>query len=89
MKTLRDIGLGFFRLYRDGFRNMTWGKPLMWLIALKLIILFAVLRVFFFRPTMAGLSDEEKSACVSERLIGDTELRIHGNTDLGNYGNAE
>lgn len=73
MKTLRDIGLGFFRLYRDGFRNMTWGKPLVWLIALKLIILFAVLRVFFFRPTMAGLTDEQKSEYVGERLVEGTE----------------
>ena len=73
MKTLRDIGLGFFRLYRDGFRNMTWGKPLMWLIALKLIILFAVLRVFFFRPTMAGMTEEEKSEYVGERLVGGAE----------------
>ena len=73
MKTLRDIGLGFFRLYRDGFRNMTWGKPLLWLIALKLIILFAVLRVFFFRPTMAGMTDEEKSEYVGERLVGGAE----------------
>ncbi len=73
MKTLRDIGLGFLRLYRDGFRNMTWGKPLVWLIALKLIILFAVLRVFFFRPTMAGLTDEQKSEYVGERLVEGTE----------------
>lgn len=25
----------FCSLYRDGFRNMTWGKPLVWLIILK------------------------------------------------------
>ena len=58
----------FVSLYRDGFRNMTWGKPLVWLIVLKLIILFAILRVFFFKPAMRGLTDEEKSAVVGERL---------------------
>ncbi|MBQ9584158.1 MAG: DUF4492 domain-containing protein [Bacteroidales bacterium] len=57
-----------FSLYRDGFRNMTWGKPLVWLIILKLVILFAVLRVFFFRPAMAGLSEQEKIEAVSGRL---------------------
>jgi hypothetical protein len=60
---------GLFALYRDGFRNMTWGWPLVWLIILKLIILFAILRVFFFKPAMAGMSEEQKSEVVGERLI--------------------
>jgi hypothetical protein len=58
----------FASLYRDGFRNMTWGKPLVWLILLKLIILFGILRVFFFKPAMRGLSDEEKSEKVGAAL---------------------
>lgn len=61
--------------YRDGFRNMTWGRPLVWLIVLKLVILFAILRVFFFRPAMAGLSDEQKSEQVGERLAPSRETR--------------
>ena len=56
--------------YRDGFRNMTWGRPLVWLIVLKLFILFAILRVFFFKPAMAGMTDEQKSEAVGERLTG-------------------
>lgn len=60
----------FWRLYRDGFRNMTWGRPLVWLIVLKLFILFAILRVFFFKPAMAGMSDEQKSEAVGQRLTG-------------------
>ena len=59
----------FASLYRDGFRNMTWGKPLVWLIILKLIILFAILRVFFFKPAMRGLSDKEKSEVVGHALL--------------------
>ena len=58
----------FASLYRDGFRNMTWGKPLVWLIVLKLIILFAILRVFFFKPAMKGLSDQQKSEAVGAAL---------------------
>lgn len=54
--------------YRDGFRNMTWGRPLVWLILLKFFILFAVLRVFFFQPAMKGLTEEQKSEQVGERL---------------------
>ena len=58
--------------YRDGFRNMTWGRPLIWLILLKVFILFAILRVFFFKPVLAGLSDEERSQVVGERITGNT-----------------
>ena len=59
--------------YRDGFRNMTWGRPLVWLIILKLFILFAILRVFFFKPAMAGLSEEQKSEVVGQRLTNQTQ----------------
>ena len=57
-----------WHLYRDGFKNMTWGKPLWGLIILKAIILFAVLRVFFFKPAMAGMSDQQKSEQVGRHL---------------------
>ena len=57
-----------WHFYRDGFRNMTWGRPLLWLILLKVFILFAILRVFFFKPAMAGLDDEQRSRVVGERL---------------------
>lgn len=58
-----------WHFYADGFRNMTWGRPLWFLIVLKLVILFAVLRVFFFRPVLAGKSDEQKSDTVGNVLI--------------------
>ena len=70
-----------WEFYRDGFRNMTWGRPLIWLILLKLFILFAILRVFFFRPAMAGMSEREKSEQVGERLI----QKPHNQTDTLNY----
>ena len=68
----------FTALYRDGFKNMTWGKPLVWLILLKLLILFGILRVFFFRPAMSGLTDEQKS-----EKVGATLTKPH-NTDTLN-----
>lgn len=57
-----------WRFYRDGFRNQTWGRPLVWLVVLKLFILFAILRLFFFRPVLAGLDDAQKSEAVGTNL---------------------
>ena len=70
MKSIRHTMTAVWQFYRDGFRNMTWGRPLVWLILLKVFILFAILRVFFFKPAMAGLSDEERSRVVGERIAG-------------------
>lgn len=36
------------RFYTDGFRNMRWGKTLWIVILVKLFIIFAILKVFFF-----------------------------------------
>ncbi|MBO4567006.1 MAG: DUF4492 domain-containing protein [Bacteroidales bacterium] len=61
-------------IYRDGFRNMSWGRPLIWLILLKLFILFAILRVFFFRPAMAGMTEDQKIEQVGERLTNKPDI---------------
>ena len=63
-----NIFLSIWNFYADGFRNMTWGRPLWGLIILKLIVLFAILRVFFFQPVLSGKTDREKSDFVGERL---------------------
>ena len=47
---------------------MTWGRPLWFLIILKVVILFGILRLFFFRPVLSGMSEEQKSETVGERL---------------------
>ena len=69
MKENKNTLTAIWQLYRDGFRNMTWGKPLWGLIILKAIILFAILRVFFFQPAMKGLTEEEKSEQVGSHLV--------------------
>lgn len=61
--------VGVWNFYVDGFKNMTWGRPLWFLIFLKLIILFLVLRLFFFKPTLAGKSEEQKIEYVGTQLI--------------------
>jgi hypothetical protein len=38
-----------FSFYRDGFRNMpSWGRSVWMVIIVKLFIMFAILRIFFF-----------------------------------------
>jgi hypothetical protein len=44
--------------YRDGFRSMTVGRTLWLLIAIKLFIMFAILKIFFF-PSFLGRYDRE------------------------------
>ncbi len=58
-----------WRFYRDGFRNMTWGRTLWLVIIIKLFIIFVVLRLFFFHPALSGMSDKEKQNKVVENLI--------------------
>lgn len=69
MGKIANAASSVWRFYRDSFRDMTWGRPLVWLILLKLFILFAVLRVFFFKPEFAGMTEQQKSEAVGERLI--------------------
>lgn len=54
--------------YRDGFRQMTWGRTLWIIILLKLFVIFVVLRIFFFQPMLKGLHDAQKSEQVGRRL---------------------
>ncbi len=37
-----------YAFYRDGFKQMTIGKTLWKIIFLKLLVMFAVLKLFFF-----------------------------------------
>lgn len=69
-----------WELYRDGFRNMTWGRPLWGLIILKVVILFLLLRMFFFKPAMQGMTDEQKSEQVGNHLI-ESALQDSSNND--------
>ena len=69
MGKIANAASSVWRFYRDSFREMTWGRPLVWLILLKLFILFAVLRVFSFKPEFAGMTEQQKSEAVGERLI--------------------
>ena len=58
-------------LYVDGFKKMKIGKKLWLLIAIKLIIMFGILKVFIFDETLNTKfqTDEEKSEFVIRNLI--------------------
>ena len=47
---------------------MTWGRTLWILILVKLFLIFVVLRLFFFRPTLQGLDNDAKSETVGNNL---------------------
>ncbi len=66
---MKNIFVSILNFYIDGFKNMTWGKQLWWLILIKIIILFVILRCFFFKPVLAGKSEEQKIEHVSNQLI--------------------
>ena len=72
MSQIRSIS-DFFNLYVEGFKNMTWGKSLWVIILVKLFIMFAILKVFFFPDFLNSKfkTDEEKSEYVATQLTND------------------
>ncbi len=66
---MKQTIVAIYNFYIDGFKNMTWGRQLWWIILLKVVFLFLVLRLFFFKPILAGKSEEQKIKHVSEQLI--------------------
>lgn len=56
--------------YRDGFRAMSpLGRRLWVLIAVKLAVMFLVLRWLFFPAVLGGLDGQESAERVSQELI--------------------
>ena len=71
MENGSSIFTKLFRFYFDGFRNMSgWGRNVWLIIIIKLFILFAVLRLFFFPDFLKSgfRTDEEESEYVIEQL---------------------
>ena len=66
---MKNTLLSIWNFYADGFRNMTWGRPLWILIFLKVIVLFLVLRMFFFEPVLSGKTEEQKIEHVGKELM--------------------
>ena len=58
-----------FDLYYDGFRNMKLGKTLWAIILIKLFIIFAVLKVFFFPDFLKQNAAGDKPGYVATKLL--------------------
>lgn len=58
-----------YRLYADGFRQMTWGRTLWILVLLKLCVIFLVLKLFFFPDFLKSHARGDESQFVSRELI--------------------
>jgi len=64
-----NILIRIWRFYYEGFRGMTVGRVLWTIIIIKLIIIFAVLRLFFFQPALQGTETEKADAVRTNLLI--------------------
>ena len=64
-----------YHFYRDGFRNMKLGKRLWILIAVKLFILFAVVKYFFFPNILEEKfdNDVQRSEYILQQLTSQGE----------------
>lgn len=72
-KVLKKIFLIFknvYLFYYEGFRSMTIGKRLWLIILIKLFVMFAILKIFFFPNVLKKnfKTDEERSNYVIEQL---------------------
>lgn len=66
----RNIFSRIFHFYYEGFRSMTIGKTLWAIILIKLFVMFAILKIFFF-PNFLKTNfdnDEDRGNYVIEQL---------------------
>jgi hypothetical protein len=60
-----------FQFYRDGFRNMKLGKTLWLIIAIKLFVLFFILKLFFFPNFLNSRfeTEQQKAGYVGNQFL--------------------
>jgi len=71
----KNIILTVWRFYIEGFKSMTTGKTLWAIILIKLFIMFAILKVFFFPNFLNSNFNtaKEKSEYVGTQLTSPVE----------------
>ncbi len=58
-----------YHFYADGFRGMTVGRALWIVIIIKLVVMFAVIRLFFMPDILGGFdNDTQRAEAVREHL---------------------
>jgi hypothetical protein len=76
MNTILSSIKRIFLFYYEGFRNMSgWGKRVWIIILIKLFIMFAILKIFFFPNFLKTKydNDRDRSDYVLEQLINSPE----------------
>ena len=58
-----------FDLYYDGFRSMRLGRTLWLIIAIKLFVIFVVLKLFFFPDFLKQHANGDESSYVATELV--------------------
>ena len=58
-----------YDLYADGFRSMRLGRTLWAIILIKLFIIFAILKVFFFPNFLKQNAQGNESGYVANELV--------------------
>ena len=72
-----DFPVRVYRFYRDGFKRMTLGRTLWKIIIIKLVVMFAVLKLFFF-PNYLNTNfetDEQRAEHVLTRITGPAQVQ--------------
>ncbi|MCX6255841.1 MAG: DUF4492 domain-containing protein [Bacteroidia bacterium] len=72
MKQFFPLLIRLFHFYYEGFSNMsTWGKKVWLIIIIKLFIMFAILKLFFFPDLLQKKydNDKQRSEYVLDQLI--------------------
>ncbi len=67
-----SIFIRLYGFYRDGFHNMTLGRTLWKIIVIKLLVMFVVLKVFFFPNFLKThfSTDQQRADHVLMQLTG-------------------
>jgi hypothetical protein len=76
MKQTPSLLNRLFHFYYDGFSNMSgWGRKVWVVIIIKLFIMFAILRIFFFQDFLHKNwpNDKERSEYVLDQLTNSSD----------------
>jgi hypothetical protein len=73
----------FLSMYVEGFKNLTWGKALWIIIIIKLFIMFAILKPFFFPNVLNQRfkTEEEKREYILDKLTENHSINTNTKTN--------
>ncbi len=73
----RTLAVKVLEFYIDGFRRMTVGRTLWKVILIKLFIMFAVLKLFFFQDFLDArfTTDQQKADYVLEQITAPVQAQ--------------